>query len=159
MTDWRPELTDVGALVPTRTRATGDDDYGDDPGSGTFTPSTTPTAQQVESLIDGAVAEIGGKVGTVPDVLAALATRCAALGAAADVELSFPTGDDTPNVSASLRERYEKALDELVAAAARVAAGQALGAGEYLLPVGDFGDDLFALPLPTLSTSTSARNL
>lgn len=150
--DWRPSLATVGALVPTRTRATSDDGYGADPGSGTFTAATTPTDTQVELLIDGAVGEITGKIGTVPAALYGLATRVAALGAAADVELSFPTGAETPNVAKSLTDRYDAALKDLIDAATRIANGQQLGPSEYLLPVGDFGDDSFPWPLPTLST-------
>lgn len=132
---WTPGLAAVGAFIPTRTRERVDDDgyaAAPDVGTNTFTTDTTPTADQVTSILDGVCAEIIARCGTIPTALEDFAGRVAALGTAADVEITFPPDGDSPNISEMLRKRYADALDRLCNAA------QSAGSGSGVLPVYDF---------------------
>jgi hypothetical protein len=82
--DYTPDLADVGALITARTK----DANGNE--AGTFTTSTRPTADQVDSLIGKAVGRLSARIGS--DIDASLfdaAKEVAALDVASRVELSF----------------------------------------------------------------------
>jgi len=84
-----PSVDEVGALLRARTKVPGGAEIGtfrDDPA-----PPTRPSASQVQILIDEAVDEVTGKVGTPTEgtSLEGRVRRAAALYAAVLVELSF----------------------------------------------------------------------
>lgn len=101
---WKPVLTDVAALVPTRTI--------DSTGAqlGTFTAGTTPTATQVTAYIAQIVGEIVGTVGEVPSEAFAQAKGVASLGVAWLVERSYPPTADVQNVANDLVTDYRASL-------------------------------------------------
>lgn len=83
--EWTPAVADVAALLHARTL----DDHGNT--LGTFTTSTRPTAEQVEAIIAGAVADVQIRTGIttlLPEVYAD-ARRLAALQAATIIEASY----------------------------------------------------------------------
>lgn len=143
---WRPAVSDVANLVPTRTGAL--DVGGDLVPRASFDAATTPTATQVEGLIRGVQSEVASEVGTMPAALCAVpaggtigespAGHVVALGAAALVEGQFypdlQLGGDSP--SAVLERRYRLALASLVKAANEIGAGA--DAGDTPKPVGAF---------------------
>ncbi|MEV0584103.1 hypothetical protein [Nonomuraea sp. NPDC050310] len=113
---WAPTLEHVADHIPTRTRDR------NAPGSDvllmTFTASTTPTDEQAWRYIAGAVAwtlaGIGGVLSATPLHLADLATRTAALRAAADIELAYPDRNADVSVYEQLNQRAKDALKVLV---------------------------------------------
>lgn len=112
---WAPTLEDVGRRIPTRTRdqdAPGSDDL-----LGTFNGRTVPTGDQVQPVIDDAVAGVRHVVGTVTTALEGLAADAAAWRAAADVELAYPERDGDIRVYDQLNARAKLALDRLTTAA------------------------------------------
>ena len=79
-----PTITEVGALVRTRTK----DPTGNE--LGTFTSATRPTTPEVETLIDAASDEVTTEVGTVlPDSVVVFTRALIALRAAMLVELTY----------------------------------------------------------------------
>lgn len=102
---WAPAVEDVHALIPHRN--------GGEPWNNT----SQPTAAQVDSLIDGRVAEVLGALGgTVPVTLKAQAAHVVKLGVAADIELAYrgvATGGED-GAGPSLLNRYETSLERLV---------------------------------------------
>lgn len=110
---YRPLVGDVAALIRTRTKPRDGQEY-----LGTFNENTTPTADQVESLISQAVGAVDGTVGPVSDALEARAGNVAAIYAAMLVELSyFPEQIDTDRSPyEKLKELYDQALSGLLAA-------------------------------------------
>lgn len=110
--NYRPSVVQVAALVRERTNDTNGNQLG------TFTPSTRPTGDQVEELIDQAVLDVYDVAGATPAAaVSRVARRVATLGAAMAVELSyFPT-----QVSAGrspykeLKDLYDERLKALVA--------------------------------------------
>ncbi|MGI5171876.1 hypothetical protein ACQEU3_46795 [Spirillospora sp. CA-253888] len=139
---WAPSLAEVGARIPTRTGS--QINPGDDALLGTFTDKTVPTADQVQPIIDDAVASIRHAVGTVTEPLYELATGAAAWRAAADVELAWPARD------ADIREVYDRLnARATLALKALIDASQDSGTGaDATMPVWSFpvavpwGDDL-----------------
>jgi hypothetical protein len=87
----RPSVGDVGALLTARTVDAGGSELG------TFTGQTRPLANQVDALIDLAVADVLSRVArAIPEEYWAEARRLAALQAASLVEASyFPNELDT----------------------------------------------------------------
>ncbi len=89
---------------------------------GTFTESTTPTAEQAQSVIDDAVAGIVATFGDLPstlpdgDPLAITARSAAEWQAATDIELAYPNRDADIRVAAQLQARADAALLTLAAA-------------------------------------------
>jgi hypothetical protein len=110
---WAPALADVADYIPTRTLDTST------PGSttqlGTFTGATTPTDEQVQRLVDGAVASVQAVVGTFVATSAPLARTVAALRAAAAIERAYPDRDAQVNTAEELDARADAELRRLVA--------------------------------------------
>lgn len=108
---WQPALDDVGRLIPTRTRDAADP--GSDEMLGTFTTTTTPSADQAQAMIDAAVRDVVSQTGPIDayhDVeLTDAARNAAAWRAAADIELSYPNRDADVQVYEALdaRAKYE----------------------------------------------------
>lgn len=128
---WRPAVADVQAVVPTR-------------GGGAFSDRTTPTAAQVDLLVDQLVAEVVGEVGRFdaalvidPDpshpggdvvTLGHLAHRAAVLGTALQVEDGwFPEQGGTER-GERLHAQYLTALARLRSAIAELGEGGSGGA-------------------------------
>lgn len=117
---WAPGLGDVARHIPTRTRDT--TKPGSDKLTGTFTASTTPTADQAQSVIDDAVAGVLAATGQPPLSPPAssqiqVAFRSAAeWRAAADIELAYPNRDADVQVYAALDARARAALATAVQA-------------------------------------------
>jgi hypothetical protein len=112
---WAPALDDVGRHIPTRTRDT--DNPGDDELLGTFTTRTTPTADQVQPIIDAAVAGVLSRTGPLDATdgpLLDAARTAAEWRAAADIELAYPNRDADVIVYAQLDARAKYELDTLL---------------------------------------------
>jgi hypothetical protein len=113
VTDEGPNLActvaDVAAIIRARTKDSNGAELG------TFTDTTRPTAVQCEEAITHAVTLIHSKVGGVGDGCADLARGAVALGAAAEIELSyFPEQSRSDrSVYQYLQQRYDAALDGL----------------------------------------------
>ncbi|MER7500446.1 hypothetical protein AB0L05_27690 [Nonomuraea pusilla] len=131
---WAPSLEQVADHIPTRTRSTAAAP-GDDTLLNTFTAQTTPTDEQARRHISGACAEvlgaIGGDVPATPSFLARLASEAAALRAAADIELAYPSRDADISVYQQLDQRAKDALQRLISAVD----DQGAGPEGSLLPV------------------------
>lgn len=109
---WKPALTDVAALVPTRTI----DSNGTQ--QNTFTTLTTPTATQVNGYIAQIVAEVVGVAGEIPAAVFAQAKGVASLGVAWLVERSYPPTADVQSVANDFVTDYRASL-RLLAQSAR----------------------------------------
>lgn len=113
---WAPTLEHVADHIPTRTRDR--NNTGSDALLMTFTAATTPTDEQAQRHIAGAVAwtlaGIGGVLPATPVHLTDLATRTAALRAAADIELAYPDRNADVAVHEQLDQRAKDALKVLV---------------------------------------------
>jgi hypothetical protein len=109
--DYTPTVEHVASIIRARTK----DNTGHE--LGTFTDNTRPTAEQVEEHIANAVIDIHTAVGIIGDPCVALATNAAAIGAAAEIELSyFPEqarADRSPYTY--LKTRYDATLEGLAA--------------------------------------------
>lgn len=99
---WRPDLRAVAKYVPGRSlvlnRATGSNEL-----QSTFDGTTTPSDQQVNSLITDAVAwvlTLTGPIAETPTNLAQMATAAAAIWAAAAVERGYPDRDEDVKTAA-----------------------------------------------------------
>lgn len=113
---WAPTLEHVADHIPTRTRdktATGDDSL-----LMTFTANTTPTNEQAQRhialAVDEVLAAIGGTLPATPIYLTGLATKAAALRAAADIELAYPDRNADVSVFEQLDQRAKDALQRLI---------------------------------------------
>lgn len=122
---WAPSLEQVADHIPTRTRNASTP--GDTSLLGTFTAQTEPTDEQARRHISAACSEVLGAVGgSIPDspaFLARLAGEVAALRAAADIELAYPTRDADVSVYEQLTARADAALQRLVDAVNDAGAG------------------------------------
>lgn len=112
--DYRPTIAQVGALLRARTKVGMTE-------AGTFNAQTRPTGDQVELLIDQAVADVAMRVGPeIPEVLNASGRHVVTLRAAQLVELSFfpeqQEGGGQLSPYQTLRLSYEEALGKLVKA-------------------------------------------
>lgn len=103
-------VDDVAAIIRTRTKDSNGNEVG------TFNADTRPTADQVTYTIGQQVVLIHQQVGYVGDGCADLARQCVALGAAAEIELSyFPEQSRSDrSIYQFLIQRYEAAMDGLV---------------------------------------------
>lgn len=134
MEPWAPTLSDVAKHIPTRTRDV--KTPGSDTMLGTFTPATTPTDAQAQSVIDDAVAYVLASVGELPAVPPAseqiqVAARTAAeWRAAADIEVAYPNRTADVQVYAQLDARANAALVSL-----RTALAVETGGPVDLLPI------------------------
>lgn len=128
---WKPALTDVAALVPTRTI----DSSGVQ--QNTFTASTIPTATQVSVYITQIVAEVVGVAGEIPAPVFAQAKGTAALGVAWLVERSYPQTSDVQNLANDFVNDYRASL-RLLATSSRGAVSGAravsVSLGSYTWP-------------------------
>ena len=112
---WAPALDDVGRLVLTRTRDI--KTPGSDVLLGTFTANTTPTGDQVQSVIDAAVRDVLSQTGQLDardGELLDAARNAAAWRAAADVELMDPNRDADVHVYDQLHARAQYELAQLL---------------------------------------------
>lgn len=114
--EWAPELTQVGAYVTSRTVDL-EGNPGSDSPSGTFSSSTTPTAGQVQQIIDDACSWVTLVTGPIASSLEDQAAAVAALRAAGIVEMSFPERNaDVDQAVSALLLQAKFARDELAAA-------------------------------------------
>lgn len=112
--DWAPTLEQVAAYVPRRTLVGTVDGYGT--AVQTFTADTYPTATAVSSLIADACNWVLLTTGTVGATLWGQAATCAAIRAAAHVELTYPDNRDDLSDVKWLFEQAEKMRKDLAAA-------------------------------------------
>jgi hypothetical protein len=106
-----PTVDDVAAIIRARTKDRNGNEIG------TFSEDTRPTAAQAQEAIDHAVILVHQKVGPIGDGQCGdLARIAAAIGAAAEIELSYyPEQSRTDRSPYSyLMERYTEALDGVV---------------------------------------------
>jgi hypothetical protein len=111
---WAPSVQDVARHLTARTK--------DDNGAyvGTFNNDTRPTADQVQALIDTAVALVRGMftAADVPEEVQAQAKEAATLKAALSVELSyFPEQAQDNSPYLQLRALSDQAMQTLIARA------------------------------------------
>ena len=109
---WSPSIDDVAKHIPTRTRDTATP--GSDAMLGTFSSSTTPTADQAMAVIDAAVLNVLSQTGALDQTdsgLLAQARSAVEWRAAADIELAYPNRDADVRVADQLdaRAKYELA--------------------------------------------------
>jgi hypothetical protein len=102
-------VADVAAIIRARTKDSNGQEIG------TFDDTTRPTDVQCQEAIAHAVTLIHSKVGSVGEGCADLARGAVALGAAAEIELSyFPEQSRSDrSVYQYLQQRYDAALDGL----------------------------------------------
>lgn len=102
-------VDDVAAIIRARTKDSAGNEVG------TFTSATRPTDVQAQQAIDHAVVMVHTAVAYIGDVCSDLARGCVALGAAAEIELSyFPEQSRSDrSVYTFLNQRYEAALEGL----------------------------------------------
>ena len=143
---WRPGVSDVANLVPTRTGAV-DLATGNLEPAPSFTAATTPTDTQVAGLIRGVQSEVVARVGAMPAALCVVppgggigespAGHVVALGAATLVESQFyPDLQGPESPGTVLERRYNAALSALAKAANDIDAGTDPGNQPH--PVGFF---------------------
>jgi len=142
---WSPSVADVAALVPNRAQDA----------SRTFTDTTYPNVTAVEAIIASVCSEVAAYAGdpdslTVevsdPHTLNALETlsgaakRCAAFGAAAQIELAFSAqGPKDGEKQPALMTTYNDSLTRLRKAVAEFNTGQSVGgANDIIVPIGNF---------------------
>lgn len=105
--DYTPAVADVGNLLRARTR----DDDGNE--LGTFTPVTTPTQDQAETIIEEAVQEISAIIGDdIPERLFGPAKAIVSLLGAMNVELTYYPEQVTAGTSAY--EAYERRVNQAI---------------------------------------------
>jgi hypothetical protein len=115
-TDWRPTVAQVAAILRARTYAEGSDEVDAGEEVGTFDNTTRPTSDQVEELIDLAVADVSMRVGVdIPEALRASAQRVAALRAASEIERSYlpEQTDSGQSIYQTLRLTYDEEVEKL----------------------------------------------
>jgi hypothetical protein len=109
---WRPNLARVAAYVPSRTLAVDDT-------SGTpqliFDDTTRPTGEQVDRIIDDAVAWVTAGTGDLDAGVYSAATGTAALRAAGFVEITWPIRPEDTNTGQALLTQADAALKALAA--------------------------------------------
>lgn len=108
--DYTPTLAQVGALLHIRTKAPNEE-------IGTFNNETRPTGDQVQVLIDNAVAKVHARFGdAIDDDLAGSARELVALRAALMIELSYFGEQIQPDRGPynALKELYDEAYADLI---------------------------------------------
>lgn len=125
--DWIPSVDDVGAVIRSRTKSAGIE-------LGTFTDDTRPTRVEVQPLIDTVTSRISAKCGKIPDDIQAFARRVAAIGVAADVELSYwPEQVSSGNSPyEQLKALFDEGFAELFTASQNDDGDEDTGGGETL---------------------------
>lgn len=128
-----PSMEDIAALLRTRLVDTGGNPLA------TFTDTSTPTRQQVETFITSAIRRVRLKVGAVQEDLADDAREVVALYAAARAELTL-WPEQVPGQQSPYRELIalaDAALTDLDAEVEEVAAGGEPGpADDVVRPIG-----------------------
>lgn len=129
--DWAPSPADVGAILRTRTK----DRNGNEPG--TFNSDTRPTGDSAADLIDTIVTEIAADCGAIPDLIQDYARRTAAMGTAAEVELTYWPEQSSRSGSTydRLYARYQDMFTRLKKQVSEVNADGTVTDDEDLLPV------------------------
>ena len=116
--DWRPTVEQVAAVTPAYTRGGFDDDFPQAGAErGVYDDNTSPTAAEVEDLIDAAQAEVQGRVGTtIPARCFELARITATWHVAASIAAGkLPAGtDDASGEYRAFIANYRNSLDALV---------------------------------------------
>ncbi|MUN41408.1 hypothetical protein [Actinomadura litoris] len=130
---WAPSMTDVGARIPTKTRD--QTQPGNDNPAGTFNDTTVPTADEVEPIVEGAVAQTRAAVASIPEALYGLANDAAAWRAAADIELAWPERNaQITDLYTTLDARAKLALQQLIDACDDAGTGADGGRPVYAFP-------------------------
>lgn len=119
---YRPTVSQIGALLRQRTiaKSSGGREIG------TFTADTRPSAEQVEDIIDDAVAQVQMDIGqTLPEKVWDMAQSVIGLYSAMLVELTFFAGDVAANRSpyAQFEKLYAARLASLKTAVTEAASG------------------------------------
>jgi hypothetical protein len=124
--EWIPVVEDLAKLVPAYTRGGFDDDSppSEYPGEeqGTFTESTSPTHDEVESLISTAADEVQGRVGrSIPERCFGLARSAVIWHVTADIAgTKIAAGsDDARGEYAKNIANFRASLDALIVEARR----------------------------------------
>jgi hypothetical protein len=129
---WSPFLSQVADYVPRLTVDTVT------PGSsvplGTFTGQTDPTDEQVQRLIDQAVARVQGPLVAVAVSLYDLATTVAALRAAASVQRAFARNPQDYAAADALDAQADASYSTLVTANATASEAGGVGVPEWSFP-------------------------
>lgn len=107
--DITPTAQDIADFIPRRTVG------GSGIPTGTFGTTTSPTDTQVVRVGASVAAEVLAAAPDLPDVLIGQAKRIAALGAAAQLELSY-WPEDRDTIAKELEARYVASLQRLAAA-------------------------------------------
>lgn len=123
--DYRPQLADVAGYVAERT-------YDRDAvKQGTFTGSTRVTDQAAERVVDQALLDVAGQVGTdVVEEARPLVASLAALRAAMFIEASYWSTNGDNSSYERLQALYEDRLASTRAALVELAAGGEVGPGD-----------------------------
>jgi hypothetical protein len=128
--NFRPQVTDVAALIRTRTR----DMHGNE--LGTFNEDTTPTAANVDSIIDGAVRWVQQRVGMeVCEAVVGMVRDTVALRAAMQVELTF--FPEQVSANRSPYQQMKDLMDEDLKVLIEAVRQQCSDGGEILGPTDD----------------------
>ena len=115
-TNYRPGVGDVATALKGYTKGK----YGGEENGGTFTATTTPTADEVDDMISSTLPLVAAKLGsTVPDELAQAAKSVATLRAAMAVVRSLMRQSDgnERDLYELLRDEYRDAVADYDAAA------------------------------------------
>jgi hypothetical protein len=141
-------VADVAKYIPTRTRDT--TTPGSDALLNTFTPNTTPTASQAQSIIDDAVGGVVSVVGELPasppadTEIYSQARVAAAIRAAADIEMAYPNRDADVSVAVLLGQRAALALAQLQQALSVLVGGPVDLLPSWQMPLPEtWGDSLW----------------
>lgn len=113
ITDWAPNVRDVGAWVRARTK----DIYGNE--LGTFNENTRPTGDEVAILINDTLDDLSTVIGVdVAEAFLSRARAVAALGSALSVELTYFPEQVAQGRSPyrELKELYDQRLGRLLTA-------------------------------------------
>jgi hypothetical protein len=135
-----PSLSEVGKVNLGRTY----NDVGIK--TGTFTETTNPTAEQVQSIIRDAADDVRRQIGTViPDDLVDDARRVVAVRAAMIIELSLFASEVATQRSPyqQIRDMYKELISSLQSAVAAEEAGE-----DPRSEMGDSGGAQFSFPAP-----------
>jgi len=105
---WAPDVGQVGVYIPGRTLSIPLGEH-----LGTFDPTTRPTDDWVAQIIDDACGWVTLKTGTIHSSLEGAARSCAAIRAAAAVELGWPDRNADVDTAQQLHEQAARLRDDL----------------------------------------------
>lgn len=139
VSEYRPGVEEVGAILRARTVDTSGAE------TGTFTPLTRPTDEQVAHLIEGALRTVSGLAGEdLPAGVREQAMNVVALRTALMIELTYfpeqvPTGRSPYD---RLKELFDEELKALIQAAQQAGGGDEAGSvDDTKVPVFGFPPD------------------